>query len=136
MNEKKTLFLAMLLILLFRMGALADCKEEILQYPALYGKELPRYANARLVDTGRSTDSLQDGLKLQLVSPDPVLKIAEYYAAELVKLGWTPPEKKRYRNPGIYIGRFTKGDLFFLLRVSRLSPHQKESKIEISYAMD
>lgn len=44
------------------------------KYPALYGQELPRYPQAKLIDTGRQTKSIKDGLRLKLISPDPVQK--------------------------------------------------------------
>ena len=112
----------------FFVGAMAE--ED---YPELYGKELPRYPKAKLVSTGRQVSSLKDGLSLQLVSSDPVQTIAAYYEEKMKNLGWTVPEQ-RFPNDQVYVGNFTKGDLYFLIKIMRLDPDKDETRIDIAYA--
>ena len=132
-GKMKRISLVIILIGFFAAGLIFPGNEKKLEYPTLY-KDLPRYPNAKLVDTGRQVRSLKDGLRLKLLSPDPVATITEYYKKEMKKLGWTTPEKKRYQHPNMYMGTFTKGILYFQLRVMRLNPKKQETTIEIAYA--
>jgi hypothetical protein len=132
-NKMKRISLVIILICFFSASLIFPGEEKDLEYPALY-KDLPRYPNAKLVDTGRQVRSLKDGLRLKLLSPDPVNAITEYYKKEMKKLGWTLPEKKRYQPANIYMGTFTKGKLYFQLRVMRLDAKKQETTIEIAYA--
>lgn len=59
-------------------------------YLKLYGKELPRYPNAKLVSTGSQVSSLKDGLILQLISLDLVRTIASYYEEKMKNLDNVP----------------------------------------------
>lgn len=102
-------------------------------YPKLYGKELPRYPNAKLVSTGRQVSSLRDGLRLQLISLDSVKTIASYYEEKMKNLGWTVP-KQRFPSDKMYIASFTKNNLYYQLKIMRFDPNKDETQIDIVYA--
>ena len=102
-------------------------------YPRLYGKELPRYPNAKLVSTGRQVSSLKDGLRLQLISLESVRTIASYYEEKMKNLGWTVP-KQRLPSDRMYLGSFTKDNLYYQLKIMRLDPNKDEAQIDVVYA--
>lgn len=104
-----------------------------LQYPNLYKQaNLPEYSKANLVDTGRQTTSIRDGLKLQLTSKESVQTIATYYEGEMKNLGWYIPEQK-FPNEQVYSSQYTKGDLYYQMTVTKFPD---EIKITINYAQN
>ena len=111
--------------------ALAESVSEE-KYPTLYAEDLPRYPNARLLSIGRQVSSLRDGIRLKLISADPLKKITPYYQDKMKSLGWTVPQQ-RLPNDTMYIGRFTKDNLVYQLKVMRLNPNLDETQINIMY---
>lgn len=102
-------------------------------YPALYtSAKLPQYPGAKLVDTGRQTTSIRDGLRLTLETSDEVKKVAAFFESEMTKLGWTFPEK-RVRPENLDLTKYTKDDLYFQITILR-SPDAQLTKITIIYA--
>ncbi len=101
------------------------------QYPDLYKQaNLPEYSKANLVDTGRQTTSIKDGLKLQLTSTESIQTIAAYYEGEMKNLGWAIPEQK-FPNDQVYNNQYTKGDLYYQVTLTKFPD---ETKITINYA--
>ena len=47
-------------------------------------------------------------------------------------VGWTVPEQ-RFPSDELYIGTFTKGPLFYQLKIVRLGPNKCETHIGIVY---
>ncbi|VAX38243.1 hypothetical protein MNBD_PLANCTO02-612 [hydrothermal vent metagenome] len=102
-----------------------------LQYPELYTNEqLPQYNEATLLNTGRQTTSLRDGIRLELESSQPVQTIAQFYEAKLKKSGWNVP-KQKLRNETMYKNVCTKGEMKYSLTITK-NADEKPITIQIS----
>ncbi len=102
-----------------------------LQYPELYTNEqLPQYNEATLLNTGRQTMSLKDGIRLELQSSQPVQTIAQFYETKLKKSGWNVP-KQKLRSETMYRAVYTKGEMKYSLTITKNSD-EKRVDIKIS----
>ena len=65
-------------------------------YPEAYLKcGLPEYPGAKLIDTGRQTRSLRDGIRVQIETRDNTTRVARYFEKELKAAGWKLNPRKR-----------------------------------------
>jgi hypothetical protein len=86
-------------------------------YPGAYRDlGLPEYPDAELVDTGRQTTSLRDGLRLSLRTAESVADAAAFYEERLVADGWSAPPN-RMAGGQLIIRAFTKDNLTYQLTV-------------------
>lgn len=84
-----------------------------LAYPALYtSNHLPEFPGAALVSTGRQTQSLEDGLRLELTTDAAVAAVAEFWDGEMAKGGWQAAPR-RVPVETLYAAQFAKGDLSY-----------------------
>ena len=133
MKTRQNISLLLFIFILSASLALPSAAGEEIEYPELYGTELPRYQNAELIDIGRQQKSLRDGLRLKLNSPDPVGTIAAFFEKKMEELSWEFPES-RFTSDKMYMKTFTKGDLYYQLSIMRLDPAKNETEIRIIYA--
>lgn len=103
-----------------------------LEYPDIYAKELPRYPGAEIVDAGRSVKSLKDGIRLKLITPDPVQKVVKYYEDTLKAKGWKIPSQ-RFANDKVHVGTYSRGNYKFSLTVIRYDPSEGKTSIQLIY---
>jgi len=112
-------FLAVLFVLLFILPALAIAQDAY-DHP-LYDDELPLYPGAKVIrSSGSEVETLKDGLRLRLTTPDPVVKVADFYKAKMSALGWEVPNVAPMGEK-LYIGRYKKGMLYYQVTVARAS---------------
>ena len=82
-------------------------------YPDAYRQlELPEYPDATLIDTGRQTTSLTDGLRLTLRSAHSVTEAAAYYETQLTEAGWSSAPV-RVQIDQFVLREFMKDDLAY-----------------------
>ena len=64
-----------------------------LEYPSLYTSlNLPQYGNASIIELGRSSGSLKDGVRIFLESTDEYSTLRSFYESEMASLEWTLKE--------------------------------------------
>ena len=106
--------------------------EAPLQYPEIYTNEkLPQFDKATLTSTGRQTQSLKDGIALDLTSTESVQTVAKFYEKELNNLGWKVPVPK-LRTELTFVAECTKDNLKYIITITKM-PDGKSSKIHISF---
>lgn len=103
-----------------------------LDYPKLYSEDLPRYPGATIVDAGRSSRNLRDGVRIKLETTDPLPDVVKFYEDALKAAGWTIPQK-RFPNEQFHMGVYTKGKLQYTLNVMRMGAGGASTTIQISY---
>jgi len=88
--------------------ALIVCLSALLvaaDYPSVYLQAgLPTYPDAIIIDTGRQTRSLRDGIRVQIETRDNTTRVARYFEKELKAAGWKLDPRKRSSGTACLLG--------------------------------
>lgn len=88
--------------------ALIVCLSALLvaaDYPSVYLQTgLPMYPDAKIIDVGRQTRSLRDGIRVQIETRDNTTRVARYFEKELKAAGWKLNPRKRSSGTACLLG--------------------------------
>jgi hypothetical protein len=100
-------------------------------YPAVYLEAgLPTYPDAKVIDVGRQTRSLRDGIRLQLETKDNPKQVAEYFERTLKASGWKIP-KRPVKTMQLALLGATKGKMYLTVQAMKV-PSQNKTRIMVN----